>query len=158
LVRFNRGMVIRRSALGARVFNSQYDFRESLLAYLNTIPANRVQVRTTMSGIAITVEPVRPTVFNPGWWDDELEFKVNLAWHQPDGTLALAPWRQTSREQFIKGVGSRDWRDMHLRHMPLGPFLQDDDEDLGIPLFGPDPTLSAETLASIDESANPYGL
>jgi hypothetical protein len=161
LVRFNRGMAIRRSALGARVFNSQYDFRESLLAYLKAIPANRVQARTTISGIAITVKPVRPTVFNPEWWDDELEFKVNLAWRQPDGTLALAPWRQTSREQFIKGIGSRDWRDMHLRHMPLGPFLQDDEEDPGIPLFEADPTLSAETLAFIettDQSAYPFGL
>ena len=151
LVRFNRGMGIRRSALGARVFKSHYDFRESLLAYLKAIPVDRVQARTTMSGIAITVTPVRPTVFNPEWWGDELEFKVNLAWHRPDGTMALAPWRQTSREQFINGIGSRDRKDMHLWHMPLGPFLQDDEEDPGIPLLEADPTLLANTLVSIEK-------
>lgn len=151
LVRFSRGMAIKRVALGARAFVSQYDLRESLLGYLKDVPAQRVQVRLTESGIAMTVQPVRPEIFNPDWWSDELEFKVNLAWRMSDGQLAIAPWRQTSREKFIKGIAARDWRDMHLEHMPLRFFSEDDaDEDADPPLFEADPCLSADTFAAVD--------
>lgn len=151
LVRFSRGMAIKRVALGARAFVSQYDLRESLLGYLKDIPAHRVHVRLTGSGVVMTVQPVRPAIFNPDWWNDELEFKVNLAWRMSDGQLAIAPWRQTSREKFIKGIATRDWRDMHLEHMPLRFISEDDaDEDAEPPLFEADPCLSAETFAAVD--------
>lgn len=156
LARFSRGMASKRVALGSRIFDSQYAFRESLLAYLKGLPPERVQSRLTQSGIAITVNPARPAVFNPNWWDDELEIKLNLAWRLPNGQLALAPWRHTSREAFITGIGARNWQDMHLHHMPLRFFSQDDaDEDAAPPLFEADPSLSAETFAAINAGDYP---
>lgn len=157
LVRFKRGMAIRREALGARIFARQYGFTESLLAYLKDLPAQRVQARLTGSGIAMTVKPVRPAIFDPDWSTHELEIKVNLAWRRPDGQLAFAPWRHTSREQFVKGIASRDWRDLDLHHMPLRP-CSDDDEDAEIPLFEVDPSLPAETIAAIDSLERPSDL
>lgn len=151
LVRFSRGMAIKRVALGARAFISQYDLRESLLAYLKNLPNERVASRLTAAGISITVQPVRPAIFNPDWWSDELEFKVNLAWRMPDGQLAVAPWRETSRRKFIEGIAARDWREMHLEHMPLRFFSEENaDEDAEPPLFEADPCLSAETFAALD--------
>ena len=123
LVRFSRGIGIRRVALGSRTFVSQYDLRESLLGYLKDVPTQRVHATPTEAGIAFTVTPARPTIFRLDWGHDELEFKVNLAWRTPDGTLALAPWRQTSREKFITGIRSRNWQDMHMHHMPLRFFF-----------------------------------
>ena len=156
LVRFSRGMAIKRVTLGARAFVSQYDLRESLLGYLKEVPAQRVQVRLTESGVAMTVEPVRPAIFNPDWWSDELEFKVNLAWRMPDGQLGLAPWRHTSRERFIKGIAARDWKEMHLERMPLRFFSQDGvDEDAEPPLFEADPCLSSATFAALNERDYP---
>jgi hypothetical protein len=115
-----------------------------------------VLARSTATGVAITVKPERPAIFTPDWPSDELEFRVNLAWRRPDGTLALAPWRKTSREKFITAVGSRNWLDMQLEWMPLRFFSQDDaDEDAGPPLFEVDPSLSAESLAAIDARDDP---
>ena len=151
VVRFSRGITNRRTALGARTFVSQYDLRESLLGYLKDVPAQRVEARLTGAGVAMTVKPLRPAIFNPDWWSDELEFKVNLAWRMFDGTLALAPWRDTSRKEFVKGIASRNWQDMHMHHMPLRFFSQyDADEDAEPPPFEADPSLSVESFAAID--------
>lgn len=156
LVRFSRGMAIRRIALGARIFASQYAFRESLLAYLKGLPAERVQARLSDPGIVMTVTPIRPAVFIPTWWDDELEIKLNLAWRLPDGQVALAPWRDTSREQFIKGIASRNWQDMYMHHMPRMFFSEyGTDEDGEIPLFEADPFLPIEILAAISAHDHP---
>jgi hypothetical protein len=156
LVRFSRGMLVRRVALGARIFTSQYEFRESLLAYLKDLPAERIQARLSDPGIVMAVNPVRPAVFNPNWSDDELEIKLNLAWRLPDGKLALAPWRDTSREQFVKGIASRNWQDMHMHHLPLRFFSEEGtDEDAEITPFEVDPSLSAEILIAISAHEHP---
>ena len=150
LVRFSRGMLAKRVALGARIFTSQYEFRESLLAYLEGLPAERIQARLSDPGIVMTVNPIRPAVFKSDWLDDELEIKLNLVWRLPDGRLALAPWRDTSREQFVKGIASRNWQDMHMQHMPCGFFSEDGaDEDAETPPFEADSSLPTEILAAI---------
>jgi hypothetical protein len=151
LVRFSRGIGIRRMSLGSRTFVSQYDLRESLLEYLKNVPTHRIHATPTETGIAVTVEPARPAIFSLDWRHDVLEFKVNLAWRTPDGNLALAPWRQASREKFITGIKSRNWQDMHMQHMPLRFFSQyEADEDSVPPPFDADPSLSAESLAAIN--------
>ena len=156
LVRFSRGIGIRRVALGSRTFVSQYDLRESLLGYLKNVPAQMVHATLTDAGIAITVEPARPTILCLDGGRDELKFKVNLAWRMPDGTLALAPWRQTSREKFITGIRSRNWTDMHMHHMPLRFFSQyDADEDAAPPPFEADQSLPTESFAAIDAGDYP---
>ena len=152
LVRFYQGIGLKRVALGARIFFSQYDLRMSLLAYLKDLPKERVTSGLTALGITITVEPKRPLIFNLDWRSDELGFKVNLAWRMSDGQLAVAPWRQTSREKFIEGITSRNWHDMHLKHLPLRFFAQNSvDEDAEPSFFEPDPTLPAETFAAIHQ-------
>lgn len=157
LVRFYHGIGINRMALGARIFVNQIDLRASLLGYLENVPASRVSASSTASGIAMTVEPSYSSAApDPNWWVNELKMKINLAWRMPDGKLAVAPWRQTSREKFIKGILSRDWREMHLEHMPRCIFSQNNaDEDAEPPLFEADPCLSAETFAAVDGRDHP---
>jgi hypothetical protein len=136
--------------MGARLFSSLYEFRVSLVDYLESMPAERVQARLTSLGLSIMIKPLRPAIFNLYWEENELEFKVNLAWNKPDGSLALAPWRQANREQFINGINSRNWQDLSFQYMPRGSFLHKNDMEPEIPLFEPDPTLSAETLTSTE--------
>lgn len=153
LVRFSKGMTNKRVKLGARAFASQYDLRESLLAFLRSVPSDRMWPMLTHSGVAITVNPVRPAMLSPTWQDDELELQIDLAWLRSDGALALAPWRQSSRESFMSGIKLREWQPMHMKHMPLRFFSQSGDgEDTEPPPFEPDDSLAAELLVGV--SAN----
>ncbi|MEB0014528.1 hypothetical protein QN416_23310, partial [Glaciimonas sp. Cout2] len=156
LVRFYRGTILKRVALGARIFEQlQYDFKLSLCDYLKSLPAEKVSAKTTKFGISIVVEAARPSVYKVGWREEVLEIEVELVWRTPEGKLALAPWRQAHREQFMKGVTSRDWRDFNSPGMPMRFFSPDSEEDPEIPVFSVDPTLSAETIAAINAISRP---
>jgi hypothetical protein len=156
LVRFYQGSILKSIPLGARIFEHfQYDFKLSLIDYLESLPAERVSAKTTTFGISITVAPVRPAAYKLGWQEETLEIQAELVWRTSAGTLALAPWRQTHREQFLKGIASRDWRELYSRGMPLRLFPADGDDDPEIPAFSADPSLSAETIAAINAIARP---
>jgi hypothetical protein len=158
LVRFYKGLGSHRVALGARVFLSQFDLRESLLAFLNDIPKNRVHASMRSQGVSMTIEAsFAVACSSQNWLANDLEMKIDLAWRMSDGRISIAPWRQSNREKFVKGIDSRDRREMHLDHMPLRFHSENDcdDEDAVPTPFEADPSLLEGTalLSHRDESA-----
>jgi hypothetical protein len=156
-VRFYKGVGIHRVTLGGRVFLSQFDLRESLLAFLNDIPKNRVHASTSSQGVSMTIEASFAAACSAqNWLANDLEMKIDLAWRTSDGRISIAPWRQSNREQFVKGINSRDWREMRLDHMPHQfPSDNDCDEDAAPTPFEADPSLLTGTalLSPRDASA-----
>jgi hypothetical protein len=81
---------------------------------------------------------------------------IDLVWHMPNEQLDIAPWRRTSREKFIKGIISRDRREMHLEHMPIYFFAKNNaSEDAEPPPFEADPCLTAEAFPAVNERNYP---
>jgi hypothetical protein len=151
LVRFYQGSILKRVALGARIFEQlQADFKWSMTGYLDGIDAGRVRAKTTWSGIALTVEPVRPVIYKLGWREEVLEIEVDLVWRTPDGKLALAPWRQKHREEFVEAIAARKWNACYSRGMPTRYSPENDEEDPDPLPFAPDLSLSADTIAAIN--------
>jgi hypothetical protein len=146
---FYRGMVVRRTIEGMRVFAQFHrDFRRALIEYLNGLDPSRVTVSTQGSGIQIRVAPVRPAVYDPCWQENELCIEVNLAWWTPDSRLAPAPWRLEHRKSVVAALTERNWANVYSPGLPLA-FPTDgtnDDED---PPLAPDRHVPAHVVQAV---------
>lgn len=149
VARFYRGMVVRRTLEGMRMFGQFHrDFRRALIEYLDGLDPHRVHVSTYGLGIQIRIDAVRPTVYDPHWQDDELCIEVDLAWWTPDGRLAPAPWRLEHRERIAAALAERKWAAVYSPGLPLAypTDSADDDED---PPLAPDPNVSARVAEAV---------
>jgi hypothetical protein len=159
LVRFHRGLIVNRVALGSRLFQQMHgDFRCSLIDYLSAIDAGRIRARTSGFGIVVTIEPIRPVPFRLNWQDDVLEFEIDLVWRTPDGKFELAPWRQAHRQQLADAITNSEWNRVASRGMPCAYFAPDGEEDAETPPFEADPSLSPDTIVAIDAVGFPSAL
>lgn len=156
LVRFYRWSMFKPAPLGARFFEQlQADFRCALADYLTGIDARRVHAKTTLSGIAITVDPLPPAEYRLGWREEKLEIQVDLIWRTSDRKLALAPWRCSHREQFVQAMNSGNWLDLYSPGMPIRYFPENGEDDPETLPFEPDLSLSADDIAAINAIDRP---
>lgn len=148
VVRFYRGMIVRRRMEGMRVFGQFHrDFRRALIEYLEELDPRRVHVSTQGLGISIRISAVRPAVYVPNWQDDEVCIEVDLAWWTPDGQLAPAPWRLEHRERIVAALSEQNWQNVYSPGLPLSYMTENDvDED---PPLAPDPHVPAHVAAAV---------
>jgi hypothetical protein len=149
VVRFYRGMVVRRKMEGIRVFGQFHrDFRRALIEYLDALDPRRVHASTRGLGVQIRIAAVRPDVCDPYWHDDEVSIEVDLAWWTRDGRLASAPWRLEHRECIVAALAERNWSAVHSPGLPLfcPTDSADDDED---PPLTPDPHVPARVTEAV---------
>ena len=149
VVRFYRGMVVRRRMEGMRVFGQFHrDFRRALIEYLDGLDPCRVHVSAHGLGIQIRIAAVRPAVYDPYWQDDELCIEVDLAWWTSDGRLASAPWRLEHRERIAAALAERNWAAVHSPGLPLAYPTDSEDDDKDPPL-APDPHVPARVAEAV---------
>lgn len=149
VVRFFRGMVVRRKFEGMRVFGQFHgDLRRALIEYLEELDPRRVHVSTQGLGIEIRIGAVRPAVYLPNWQDDEVCIEVDLAWWKPDGQLASAPWRLEHRERIVAALAERNWTAVYSPGLPVGNQADSDAEDEDPPL-APDPHVPAHVAEAV---------
>ena len=149
VVRFFRGMIVRRRMEGMRMFSQFHrDFRRALIEYLDELDPRRVEVSTHGLGIQIRIAAVRPAVYVPLWQDDELCIEIDLAWWTPDGRLAPAPWRMDHRERIVAALTERNWAAVYSPGLPLAypTNSADDDED---PPLAPDPDIPTRVARAV---------
>lgn len=150
LARFYQGSILKRIPLGARVFKQLHDdFKWSLVDYIDALQPRRVRARATCTGIALTLDAVRPATYKLGWEEDKLEIEVDLVWKTPEGRLAFAPWRKTHRTELADAISQRAWSDFSVGGMPFADF-SDSEEEPVLPPFAPDLALPAETIVAIN--------
>jgi hypothetical protein len=149
VVRFFRGMVVRRKFEGMRVFGQFHrDFRRALIEYLEELDPCRVHVSTQGLGIEIRIDAVRPAVYVPNWQDDEVCIEVDLAWWTPDGKLASAPWRLEHRERIVAALAEHDWAAVYSPGLPVGYQTESEVDDEDAPL-APDPHVPARVAEAV---------
>lgn len=148
VVRFYRGMIVKRKMEGIRVFGQFHrDCRRALIEYLENLDPRRVHVSAQGLGIAIRISAVRPAVYVENWQDDEVCIELDLAWWTPDGKLAPAPWRLEHRERIVTALSEQDWLHVFSPGLPLSFMTEsDDDED---PPLAPDPDIPAHVAAAV---------
>lgn len=149
VVRFYRGMIVRRRMEGMRVFDQFHrDFRRALIEYLDGLDPRRVHVSTHSLGIQIRIAAMRPAVYDPHWQDDELCIEVGLAWWTPGSRLAPAPWRLEHREGIVAALTERNWMAVRSPGLPLASPTNSEDGDEDPPL-APDPHVPAHVAKAV---------
>ena len=149
VARFYRGMVVRRSMEGMRVFSQFHlDFRRALIEFLDALDSRRVHVSTHGLGLQIRIDAVRPEAYDLHWQDNEQCIEVDLAWWTADGRLAPAPWRLDHRERIAAAIMERNWAYVQSPGLPLAyrPEGAEDDED---PPLTPDPHVPASVARAV---------
>jgi hypothetical protein len=149
VVRFYRGMIVRRRLEGMRVFRQFHrDLRRALIEYLEGLDQRRVHVSMQGLGIAIRIDAVRPATYVPNWQDDEVCIEIDLAWWTPAGQLSSAPWRLEHRERIAAAIAERNWSAIYSAGLPPSYWTEDeaDDED---PPLAPDPDIPAHVANAV---------
>ena len=150
VARFYQGSAASPIWAGSRLYRFLHqDFRASLIDFLGEIPGERLSCATTPYGIAITVRPVRPAVYEPFWHTKRLDIFVDQVFATASGELAIAPWRLAHRKEMCEAILSKEMGSIHSQGMPIGPVLSDEDY-MAEPLpFAPDEQLESEHIAML---------
>lgn len=138
LASFYEGEPGRNQLVGRRLFKHMNgDFLRSLADYIESLETTyEIGARSFGLGVEIEVRPPARQYAEPGWQQRYKTIHVCLLQQTASGHLMIAPWRQSHRARFAKGVTARRWIECHH---PGHAWHWPEENDPDDPPFSADP-------------------